>query len=307
MHIDQLRYLILIQRLGSINKASEQVHISQQALSTSIKKLENEIGHDLLIRHTHGVSLTENGRLLAKFADNMLPELDNTLSQMKATNMPVHNTKEKLQVFFTPAIGNTFVPDISKLFTRTHPNTQLMLMEKEAKEITEMIFKDNLPTLGLIGSLGTLPPLPILKSYFSFSIYDDKLYIVISKAHPLANQKSVSLHTILKYPLAIYQGSHASANNVCALLEAAGEPNYLTITNNLKIYQDAILYQNALGFINKSALKNHTALPDIIDDVITLPIRNAPSLSFLAIATTDYFNAHEQSIRDFLHIFQSLF
>lgn len=71
MHIDQLRYLVLIQRLGSINKASEQVHISQQALSTSIKKLENEVGHDLLIRHTHGVSLTKNGRLLAKFAEEM--------------------------------------------------------------------------------------------------------------------------------------------------------------------------------------------------------------------------------------------
>lgn len=72
MHIDQLRYLVLIKRLGSINKASEQVHISQQALSTSIKKLENEVGHDLLVRHTHGVSLTENGRLLAKFAEEML-------------------------------------------------------------------------------------------------------------------------------------------------------------------------------------------------------------------------------------------
>jgi|GEM_PF-1739056 len=306
MHIDQLRYLVLIQRLGSINKASEQVHISQQALSTSIKKLENEVGHDLLIRHTHGVSLTKNGRLLAKFAEEMLKNLDDTLGQMRTTNALIHEKKENLQILFTPAVGNTFVPDISKLFTQAHPNTQLLLMEKEYGEITEMIFQDNTPALGLIGCLGNSLAKNSEKHKI-FSIYDDKLYIAIAKSHPLAKQKSVSLHTILKYPLAIYQGSHASANNVRFLLEEAGEPNYLTITNSLSIYQNAILYQNALGFINKSALKNHTALPDIIDDVITLPIRNAPSLSFLAIATTDYFNAHEQSIRDFLHIFQSLF
>lgn len=43
MQLEQLRYLILIHRLGSINKASEQVHLSQQALNTSMKKLEAEM------------------------------------------------------------------------------------------------------------------------------------------------------------------------------------------------------------------------------------------------------------------------
>lgn len=58
MQLEQLRYLILIHRLGSINKASEQVHLSQQALNTSMKKLEAEIGCPLFIYHARGAILT---------------------------------------------------------------------------------------------------------------------------------------------------------------------------------------------------------------------------------------------------------
>lgn len=59
MQLEQLRYLILIHRLGSINKASEQVHLSQQALNTSMKKLEAEIGCPLFIYHARGMRLTD--------------------------------------------------------------------------------------------------------------------------------------------------------------------------------------------------------------------------------------------------------
>lgn len=58
MQLEQLRYLILIHRLGSINKASEQVHLSQQALNASMKKLEAEIGCPLFIYHARGAILT---------------------------------------------------------------------------------------------------------------------------------------------------------------------------------------------------------------------------------------------------------
>lgn len=304
MTIDQLHYLILISRLGSINKASEQVHISQQALSTSMKQLENEIGHDLLLRQTHGISLTENGHILEKFAEEMLLKLDTALHQMHTTHTQIPETTEKLQVFFSPIIGNTYVANISKIFTHQHLSTQLLVMEKETTEIFEMITKDHIPALGFIASF-TPPDMPI--DYKSFPIYSDKLYLAISNTHPLAKQKSVSLHTILKYPLALYQSSHLIANNVCTLLESIGQPNYLTITNKYDIYQNAILYSNALGFTTKASIKNHTALPDIISKITTLPIRNCPPIQYLAIVTEKYLSNHQQSIHDIIEIFRSLF
>lgn len=157
MTIDQLRSLIWIHRLGSINKASEQMHISQQALSTSMKKLESEVGHDLLIRNTNGVALTENGRTLEKFAEEMLQKLDKTLTTMESVDMPFTKQKEKLQVFFSPIIGNTCIADISKIFAHHHPLTQLLVMERETSEILELITKSNASALGLLSLLVTPP------------------------------------------------------------------------------------------------------------------------------------------------------
>lgn len=50
MTINQLRYLLLIHQLGSINKAAQKSNISPQNISIAIKKLEEELGCPLFIR-----------------------------------------------------------------------------------------------------------------------------------------------------------------------------------------------------------------------------------------------------------------
>lgn len=62
MQIEQLGYFIEVVKKGSINLACEDLHISQQALSQSMRNLEKEIGFELLIRTHKGISLTEKGQ-----------------------------------------------------------------------------------------------------------------------------------------------------------------------------------------------------------------------------------------------------
>lgn len=305
MNIDQLRYLILIDLHGSINKASEQAHISQQAMNVSMTKLEDEIGCPLFHRHARGMSLTENGQLLRKTAEEVLLKLDDTLAKMCTEDHASQSEKEQLLIFFSPAIGNSFIPNIMKSFAQTCPAVQPMLMEKESNEIISLIQEDHVSALGLLTTLGSVPESD--DQCAVLPIFDDKLYIALAKDHPLAKQKSVSLRTILKYPLTIYQSSYDFANPVCQLLEEYGTPNYHTITNNLQVYQNAILNQNAIGFINKSGVKNHTALPDIISEVLLLPIKNIPPLSIFSLMTQSYLQQHSKSIHAFINIYKSLF
>lgn len=305
MNIDQLRYLILIDLHGSINKASEQAHISQQAMNVSMTKLEDEIGCPLFHRHARGMSLTENGQLLRKTAEEVLLKLDDTLAKMNLAEDALKEEKEELLIFFPPAVGNAFIPNIMKRFNHVCPAVQPMLIEKESNEIIALIKEEFTPALGLLASFDLLPNSD--PNFAVFPIYEDKLYIAISKNHSLAKQKSVSLRTILKYPITIYQNSYGFANPVRHLLEEYGAPNYHTITNNLLVYQNAILNQNAIGFINKSALKNHTALPDIISDITVLPIKNCPSLNLYSLMPQDYLSKHENSIHTFIKIFKALF
>ena len=72
MRIEQFEYLTEISKNKSMNAASKKLHITPQALSTSIKKLEEELNLTILDRTTMGVSLTEKGQALLLLVENFL-------------------------------------------------------------------------------------------------------------------------------------------------------------------------------------------------------------------------------------------
>ena len=76
MNSDQLRYLIEISKNPSLSIASQKLHITPQALSTAIKKLEDELGFELLNRSFKGITLTTNGEWLVQEASVFLNKIE---------------------------------------------------------------------------------------------------------------------------------------------------------------------------------------------------------------------------------------
>ena len=64
MRTEQLLYLLEISKNPSLHIASEKLNMTPQALSASIRKLEEELGFAVLKRTTQGVTLTADGRAL---------------------------------------------------------------------------------------------------------------------------------------------------------------------------------------------------------------------------------------------------
>ena len=75
MRLEQLSYFVEIVRRRSINKAAETLFISQSTLSDALKKLEEEIGVKLLLRHNTGVSMTLAGEALYRAAQDVLTRM----------------------------------------------------------------------------------------------------------------------------------------------------------------------------------------------------------------------------------------
>lgn len=75
MELRTLHYFLTVAREQSISAAAESLHISQPALSTQLKGMEDELGKQLLIRGTKGsrkVLLTEEGMILRRRAEEIL-------------------------------------------------------------------------------------------------------------------------------------------------------------------------------------------------------------------------------------------
>ena len=71
-----LRYFQAVAEFGSYSRGAEFLRISQPAVSRQIRALEQELGRPLFIRHSHGVNLTDAGRMLLERGQAILRQFD---------------------------------------------------------------------------------------------------------------------------------------------------------------------------------------------------------------------------------------
>ena len=72
MDIRLLRYFLAVAREENITRAAENLHIAQPSLSKQLMELENEVGKQLLVRGKRKITLTEDGILLRKRAEELV-------------------------------------------------------------------------------------------------------------------------------------------------------------------------------------------------------------------------------------------
>lgn len=75
MEIRQLKYFVAIVEMGSFTKAARKLRIAQPALGVQIQKLEAQLGHQLLLRHSRGVEPTEAGLIFMNHVRVILEKL----------------------------------------------------------------------------------------------------------------------------------------------------------------------------------------------------------------------------------------
>lgn len=80
MTIQQIQYLIEIERSGSYSKAAKKLFVSQPVLSVAMKKLEQELGFELFVRTSQGVVMSEHGYAVLDYANTLLKSYQQILS-----------------------------------------------------------------------------------------------------------------------------------------------------------------------------------------------------------------------------------
>ena len=74
--LQQLRYITEVVECGSINAASQNLYVSQPALSTAIKDAEQELGIEIFNRSNRGITLTQEGVEFVGYARQVLEQVD---------------------------------------------------------------------------------------------------------------------------------------------------------------------------------------------------------------------------------------
>lgn len=82
MELRVLNYFLVIANEKNFTKASQLLHITQPTLSRQIAQLEKELGTKLFIRNNHNISLTEDGLILKRRAQEILSLADKTVKEL---------------------------------------------------------------------------------------------------------------------------------------------------------------------------------------------------------------------------------
>jgi len=99
LKIENLEYFLSVVQHGSINRAAEELFLTQQNLGVIIRNIENEIGCELLVRTSRGVHLTSEGERFLPYAQNIVSSYNTFLSEKR----PQTNV---LTIYSTPALAN---------------------------------------------------------------------------------------------------------------------------------------------------------------------------------------------------------
>ncbi len=110
MRISSLKYFFEVANLKSISKVSNDLHISQPALSHQLSKLEKDLGVKLFERSNRGVELTEKGKILYNYAKDILSLHSNLINEIEENES---STKE-ITISFLSSYSAILIEDIAK-------------------------------------------------------------------------------------------------------------------------------------------------------------------------------------------------
>ena len=133
-----LRYFLAVAREGSITKAAASLHVTQQTLSRQIKDLEEEIGQQLLIRGSHDVSLTAEGMILRKRAEEIIDMVAKTKAEF---NSDQNNVTGEVYIGGGETQGMRLIAGVIKELRKKYPEIRYHFYSGNAENISERLDK----------------------------------------------------------------------------------------------------------------------------------------------------------------------
>lgn len=151
MDVKQIRYFIKIVEAGSFTKAAELLGIAQPSLGFQIRKLEQELRVQLLLRNSRGVELTPPGRALYELGQKILADMQSLGQRVSDMADKPHGL---VALGITPTLaGRLLVP----LFTRTReqlPAVSLEVTEELSSTLVDLL---NIGRLDLVLAYDVIP------------------------------------------------------------------------------------------------------------------------------------------------------
>jgi len=192
MEIRVLKYFLAVVQAGSITKAANYLHLTQPTLSRQLQDLERELGQKLLIRSNHNVTLTPEGMILRKRAQEIIDMVEKTQNEFSSLKNDITG-----DIYIGCGETDT-MRSIAEIFYNIHteyPKIKYHINSGNADDIIERLDK------GLLDFGLFIAPIDLSKYEYIKLPTVDIWGLIIRKDDKLAHKKAITLDDIIKAPL----------------------------------------------------------------------------------------------------------
>lgn len=212
MNLRAIRYLVTLADLRHFSKAAERCHVSQPTLSTQVRKLEDELGVQLVERSSRKVMLTEIGEEIVERARSMLSEAD-TIRAIARRSKDPHSGTLRLGVF--PTLAPYLLPHVVPKIRQRFPKLTLRLFEEKTNAIIQMLHQGQLDA--------ALLALPIADDQLSTRLlFNEPFVLATSEQHPLAQKARIELDDLDDQQLLLLEDGHCMRDQALEVCHLAG-------------------------------------------------------------------------------------
>jgi LysR family hydrogen peroxide-inducible transcriptional activator len=212
MNLRSLEYLVALADHRHFGRAAEAVFVSQPTLSSQVKKLEQELGVELVERGTRGVMLTEPGERIVARARAMLAEADNIRAIASLASDPEAGS---LRLGAFPTLGPYLLPHVVPAIRRRFPRLELLLTEEKSEELLAQLRDGRLDAvlLAMPNALAGLHEVPL---------FDEQFLLAVPAGHRLADADRVATSALAGESLLLLDEGHCLREQALSVCHMAG-------------------------------------------------------------------------------------
>jgi DNA-binding transcriptional LysR family regulator len=249
----QLRLLEAVARNSSFTRASEELHLTQPAVSTQIKQLEEEVGLPLFEQMGKKIYLTEAGKEVYAFSRaiaEQFRDIESVLDDMKGVK------RGTLSLTVT-STGKYFAPYLLAEFIKHHPGTQVHLEVTNREELVAQL-QENIPDMAIMGA----PPENMDLTAQAFM--QNPLVITARPDHPLAQMSRIPLSRMEEETFILRESGSGTRNAVERFFKERGvRLNTSMEMSRNEAIKHAVMAGLGLGIVSLHTLEFELALSRI--------------------------------------------
>lgn len=257
MRIEQLEIFLSVADHGSVSRAAQQHFISQQGVSSMIKGLERELGTELFTRGPAGLSITDKGAILARYAAAVVAD-SRRLTTLAATDyaaLDQQGEADEVEILAMPFVTSA----LDALFSDYEiavPGAKLRIRERSLYNIVDDFSAGSVAARTSTKS-GRLPlRIVSIMNHMSSTVgkmqghfeplVTSELMAAVPLNSPWSTREYLSREELCQIPIAYY--SEPFLNRVVGKLFQGMSPDIVQNTSNINILNRTIRDRGAITF-----------------------------------------------------------